>query len=181
MDHFLEEVVVKHNRIVDEILYGLSWVVLVLTALVGVSNLSAFVSTMFIQFDLFTLLFGLINGGIAVALFLFNNRLRTEYEYTFTNGDLDFAQVFNNQKRKNLGSLKIRNVEAFGPVASGAFNRYINMKEIKQNRWFLNRGAELYFFFWQKDGKKNIIICEPSAEMVKNIRLYLPQGAYQEH
>ena len=37
----------------------------------------------------------LLTGGIAVLLFLRRDRIRTEYEYTFTNGQMDFAQVFN--------------------------------------------------------------------------------------
>ena len=47
---------------------------------------------------------------LAVLLFLRRDRLKTEYEYTFTNGQLDFAQVYNNKKRKNLGTMNLRNV-----------------------------------------------------------------------
>ena len=112
-------------------------------------------------------------------LFFYHDRLRTEYEYTFTNGDLDFAMVFNNQKRKSLGSLKVRNVEAFGPVNSQAFQRYISMKDVKTNRWFLNRGAELYYFYFQKESNKRMIIIEPNEEMISFIKQYLPHGAYQ--
>lgn len=182
MDHFREEVVVKHNRIIDDILYVLSWVVLVFSGFMGMIMVSGSLSSIGMgQFDFISLLLGLFFAACCVLLYLFNNRLRTEYEYTFTNGDLDFAQVFNNAKRKSLGGLKVRNIEAFGPVASGAFNRYINMDGVKQRRWFLNRGAELYFFYWVKNGEKNMIIFEPSQEMVKDIRFYLPQNAYQEH
>lgn len=180
MDRFREEVVVKHNRTVEEILYVLSLVVMVIAGFFALLNLSAFLATITVQFDPMSLVMGLINAGICAFLFLRRNRLRTEYEYTFTNGDLDFAQVFNNNKRKSLGSLKVRNVDAFGPVASKSFQRYVTMQGVKQNRWFLNRGAELYYFYFQKDSNKRIIICEPSAEMVQDIKQYLPRGAWQE-
>ena len=118
--------------------------------------------------------------GGAVLLFLFKDRLKTEYEYTFTNGDLDFAQVFNNQKRKSLGSLKVTRVDAFGPVSGSSFQRYVSMPGIKRNNWFLNRGAELYYFYFQKENNKRIIIFEPNEEMVSYIKQYLPRGAWQE-
>ena len=176
MDHFMEEVVVKHNRTFDDILYVLSWIMLVIFGLFGLLMLQ----TLLYQFSVPALIETVIFSGGAVLLFLFKDRLKTEYEYTFTNGDLDFAQVFNNQKRKSLGSLKVRNVEAFGPVNGKSFQRYITMPDVKKNNWFLNRGSELYFFYFQKENNKRIIILEPSEEMVSYIKQYLPHGAYQE-
>lgn len=181
MDHFREEVVVKHQRALEEVMYYLSFVVMVFTGFIGLVNLSAFISAIpTYGFDFLTLIYALINAGICVFLVLRRNRLRTEYEYTFTNGAFDFAMVFNNNKRKSLGSLNVKTVDAFGPVNSSSFQRYISTPGVKQSRWFLNRGAELYYFYFSKDGNKRIIICEPSAEMVADVRHYLPFGAYQE-
>lgn len=176
MDRFMEEVVVKKQRTVNEVVYMLSMVVMVVMALLAVMMFNM----IFMQFSIPMLVLLLLNAGGAVFLFLFRGRLRTEYEYTFTNGDMDFAQVFNNQKRKSLGSLKVNKVDAFGPVSGAAFQRYISMPGIKRNNWFLNRGAELYYFYFQKESSKRIIICEPSEEMVAYIKQYLPRGAWQE-
>ena len=145
MDRFLEEVVVKKGRALEEIFFYISFVIMIIAAILGMFEVS-----------------------------MFN-------EYTFTNGVLDFAQVFNNNKRKSLGSLKINNVEAFGKVSSQSFQRYISTPGIKQKRWFLNRGAELYYFYFVKDSNKNIIVLEPSEEMVSYIKQYLPFGAWQEN
>lgn len=176
MDRFMEEVVVKKQRGLEEVMYVLSAVLMVVMAILGFMTMQ----TLFIQFDLFTLLLTVVNLGGAFLLFLFRDRLRAEYEYTFTNGVLDFAMVFNNQKRKSLGSLTVNRVEAFGPVSGQAFKRYISMPGIKRSNWFLNRGAELYFFYIQKDSSKRVIVCEPSKEMVDYIKFYLPRGAWQE-
>lgn len=177
MDRFMEEVVVKKQRTLDEVLYMLAMVSMVIFAVVGFMSLQL----LLMAFSVPSLIFTLACIGIAVFLFFYRDRLRTEYEYTFTNGDLDFAQVFNNQKRKTLGSLKMSRIDAFGKVNSGAFHRYINMPGIKRSNWFLNRGAELYFFYFKKDENKRIIICEPSEEMVSYIKLYLQRGVYQEN
>ena len=181
-DHFREEVVIKKNRIPEEIMYYLSAVIMVIAAIIFIFEINVLINAIFGgQFYAAEIIFCLLNGAIAVLLFLYRDRLRTEYEYTFTNGTLDFAKVFNNNKRKSLGSLKVNNVDAFGKVSSGSFHRYISMQGVKQERWFLNRGAELYYFFFQKDGNKRIIIFEPTAEMVADIEHYLPYGVKQEN
>lgn len=176
MDRFLEEVVVKKQRGLNEAVYLLSLAVMVFLAIFGFMMLQM----LFMQFDVYSLVLTLLCLGTAVLIFLFRDRLRTEYEYTFTNGALDFAMVFNNQKRKSLGSLAVNRVEAFGPVNGKAFQRYLSMNGIKRSNWFLNRGAELYYFYIQKDSAKRLIIFEPSEEMVSYIKFYLPHGAMQE-
>lgn len=176
MDRFLEEVVVKKQRGLNEAMYLLALVVMVFLAIFGFMMLQV----LFVQFDVYSLVLTLLCLGGAVLLFLFRDRLRTEYEYTFTNGTLDFAMVFNNQKRKSLGSLAVNRVEAFGPVSGSAFQRYVTMNGVKRNNWFLNRGAELYYFYIQKENTKRLIVFEPSEEMVSYIKFYLPHGAMQE-
>ena len=176
MDLFLEEVVVKHNRGVQTVAYVVANIMMVLFGLVGLFLLQM----LFMQFSVFALIETILFVGAAVLLFLYRDRVRTEYEYTFTNGDLDFAMVFNNQKRKSLGTMRVKNVESFGPVDSNAFRKLINMPGLKRRNWFLNRDAKLYYFYYQKESNKNIIVLEPSEEMVELIRKYLPHGAYQE-
>lgn len=177
MDRFLEEVVTKHRRGLDEAMYYLSWVMMIICAVLGFMMLQ----TVFISFSVGTIVPTVVFIGIAVYLWLTHDRIRTEYEYTFTNGSLDFAMVFNNKKRKSLGSLNIAKVDAFGKVQSGSFRRHTTGKEVKHLRWFLNRESELYYMAFSKEGKKSVIVFEPSEEMVGYIKHYLPYGALQEN
>ena len=176
MDHFMEEVVVKHRRGMQEVLYIMANVLMVLMALLGMMMLPM----LFSSFSVFGLIETAIMIGGAVLLFLRKDRLRAEFEYTFTNGELDFAQVFNNQKRKSLGTMRVKNVEAFGPVDSNEFRKLLNMPGLKRKNWFLNREAKLYYFYYQKESNKTMIVLEPSAELVEMIRKYLQRGAYRE-
>jgi len=176
MDHFLEEVVTKRNNTVNRILYYLSWVIMIIAAVFA----SLTLGTLTMNFNWMSVITIVVSAGIAVYIWFFHDKLLTEYEYTFTNGSLDFAEVYNNKKRKSLGSLNVRNVEAFGKVDSESFRRYINMPGIKKMNWFLNRDAELYYFYFTKESDRKIIIMEPSEEMVSYIRQYLPNGAYRE-
>ncbi len=177
MDRFLEEVVTKRKRVMEEILYYVSLVMMVVFAIMGMM----FLSTLSVSFNAVTVISTVLLLGMAAYLFFFRDKLRTEYEYTFTNGSLDFATVFNNKKRKSLGSLNVAKVDAFGKVASGSFRRHVSAPNVKQLRWFLNREAELYYFAFSKEGKKSIIVFEPSEQMVDYIRHYLPYGAHQEN
>ena len=177
MDRFLEEVVKKHHRGMDEVMYYLSWVMMIVCAVLGFMTLQM----MLYSFNLGTIVTTVVFLGIAVYLWFTHDRMRTEYEYTFTNGSLDFAMVFNNKKRKSLGSLNVAKVDAFGKVQSGSFRRHTSSKDVKHLRWFLNRESELYYLAFAKEGKKSVIIFEPSEEMVGYIKHYLPYGAYQEN
>ena len=181
MDHFMEEVVVKHRNGMNRLLYYLSWLVIVFSGLSAAWGINIVMYSFSQGFDVVSLIFTLVTGGIAVLTFLFHDRLLMEYEYTFTNGALDFAEVYNNKKRKSLGSLNVKTVDAFGKVSSGSFHRYLNMKDLKRMNWFLNREAELYYFFFSKDSNKRIIVFEPSEEMVNYIKQYIPRGVYQEN
>ncbi len=176
MDFYKEEIVVKKNKGFDEVMYYLSLVVMVFLGLIALFTLQI----VFYNFSVYSLVMLLLCGGGAALLFLRRDRFRTDYEYTFTNGEMDFAQVFNNKKRKNLGSMRVKNVEAFGPVNGNGFKRFVSMPNVKKDNWFLNRGAELYFFFFSKEGQKRMIIIEPSEEMVGMIKRFLPPHTYQE-
>lgn len=181
-DHFMEEVATKQKNGLNRAIYMLSWVVIVLSGFVAMM-LFSFVSRSLTagSFDWMSLILLVVSAGICAYTYFFHDRILTEYEYTFTNGALDFAEVYNNKKRKSLGSLNVRTVDAFGKVSSGSFHRYLSMKDVKRMNWFLNRDSELYYFFFSKDNKKKMIVFEPSEEMVNLILQYLPRGVYQEN
>ena len=185
MDAFLEEVVTKKNRTMQTISYIFANVLMVLfgaMAVLDFATIGTVLSQVGFTLDFFLVLIRLlIFAAAAFGMYIYRDRLKTEYEYTFTNGQMDFAQVFNNKKRKNLGTMNIKNVEACGLVASGSFNRYINMQGIKRTNWFLNREANLLYFYFQKDNQKRIIIIEPSEEMTNLIKKNLPQGVWQNN
>ena len=183
MDQFLEEVVGMRNKgfqTVAYILVNITWVLMAIVAFFFMNTMTQALSMTGFSRDFFlALALFLVFGAAAVLIFLRRDRVRTEYEYTFTNGQMDFAQVFNNKKRKNLGTMNVKNVEALGLVASGSFNRYINMPGIKRSNWFVNRDAQLFYFYFSKDQQKRIIIIEASDEMIALIKRYAAQGAYQ--
>ncbi|MGI6726218.1 MAG: hypothetical protein ACOX62_08530 [Christensenellales bacterium] len=75
--------------------------------------------------------------------------------------------------------MNIRNVEACGMVSSGSFNRYLNTPGVVRLNWFLNRDADLFYFYFVKDSKKSLLIIEPSEEMLSLIKKNVGQGKFQ--
>ena len=185
MDQFLEQVVTKRNQATQTVAYIFAWIALILMgfmAFLQFTSITAVLSQYGFGLEFFITLAQLVVfGGLAVLMYIYKDRIKLEYEYTFTNSQLDFAQVFNNKKRKNLGTMNIKNLEACGLVSSGSFNRYINMQGVKRTNWFLNREAELLYFYYQKDSQKRIIIIEPNEEMIALIKRNLPQGVWQNN
>ncbi len=177
MDNFREEIVVRRNRLLNDLLYVMAWILIVVFGFVALMLLQS--TVMVLNFNVFAIGVMLATGAIAVLLFLKKDVLRTEYEYTFTNGELDFARVYGNNKRKELGSMRVKNVDACGWVAGPSFQRYVSMPGIRKDNWFLNRDANLFYFYFVKDGSKRIIVIEPSKEMADLIRQYAAHGAFQ--
>lgn len=160
----------------NNVLYGLLMVIMVISAIMAFMYLTSLTMS---ENLIISIIWIVIYGGIAFLIWWKKDMLRMEYEYTFTNGELDFACVMGNRKRKEMGSMRVKNVEACGMVSSGSFQRYVNMQGLKKMNWFLNRDSELFFFYYQKDGNKRMIICEPSDEMIEMIKTYLPRGVFQ--
>ena len=174
-DYFKEDVSVNRKPMLSNILYVLCFAFMVIFALYGVLLLQV----LMYAFSPVYLLMGVFSFGAAVMLFFAKDHFKTEYEYAFTNGYIDFAKVMRGAKRKELGSMKVANVSACGHVAHESFRKFLAMKDVEKKNWFLNRDGNLFYFYYVKDGKKKMIIIEPSEEMVGMIRHFLPVGVYQ--
>ena len=175
MDCFKEDVVVSRNNLLGNILYVLCWMFLVIFGLYGLMMLQVLI----VSFNVATVFMTLLSVGTAVLLFFIKDNFKVEFEYAFTNGSLDFAKVLHGAKRKELGSMNVANVAASGHVAHESFKRYLSMKDVQRKNWFLNRDGNLFYFYYVKDNQKNMIVIEPSEEMVEMIRRYVPAGVYQ--
>ena len=181
MDNFHEEVASKYNKTPNNILYALCWVAIVLFGILAMIGLS---SLMALQFSVAAVVYLLLFGGLAVLLWFKKDNLRVEYDYTFTNGDLDVGKVFGNSKRRLMTSLKMANVEAAGKVTDSSFQKILDDNTIKKHNWFVNREADLtYFYFVKKNDKnenvKHCIVLEISDLMLDMCKPYLKFGVWQ--
>ncbi len=165
MDNFREEVAVRRSAGLYNFLYVLAWLAMAVFALVAMFALSGVMGMASTGFSIMPIILLVVFGGAAFLIYRYKDELKSEYEYVFTNGDLDVSKVLNNSRRRYLTSLNMKNVEAAGPVNGSAFNRYLTMQGIKKHNWFLNRDAHLYYFYFVKSGVKHLMVGELSSEM----------------
>ena len=186
MDDFLEIIAVRRKQGLYTLIYYLCWLLLIACALIAAISLSGIVGmnpeTGGMVFSWQSLVLTLLFGGLAFLLWRGSDNCRVEYDYTFTNGNLDVSRVLNNKRRKYLTALDMKDVIRCGPAAGPAFAKTLNEPGVKRHNWFVNRDAHLYYFFFQKKGVKHVIVVELTQEMVDMIRSknYLQRGVWYD-
>ena len=128
------------------------------------------------------LLVALAFGGLTFLLFRVKDECRVEYDYAFTNGNLDVSKVMNERRRRYLCAMDTKDVISCGPAQGPAFQKALNEPGVKTHNWFVNRDAKLYYFYFQRKNMKHVIIVELNDEMVAMIRSknYLPRGVWYD-
>ncbi|MBO5571888.1 MAG: hypothetical protein J6M07_09905 [Ruminococcus sp.] len=116
--------------------------------------------------------FGLILAAASGygTFFMYRNSY-VEYEYAFTNGELDIDKITAKSKRTSMVSTEVRQFTAFGKYDE-------NMKETEEMTLVMatdNIAAHEYYadFTHEEHGKTRLIFC-PDEKMLENIRKFLP-------
>ncbi|MDD3839997.1 MAG: hypothetical protein PHP06_05420 [Clostridia bacterium] len=172
MDKFHEEVVIKEKTAIDSILYGLSYALMIIFGFLALN----FLFTLFRAFSIPMLIFTVLFAAISYGAYLLRNSLTVEYEYTFTNGELDFAKVIMNSKRKELLTINVEDFEVLSPITNNSFKGVLNDRNISKTfRFHRNKQADKLFYatFNDETGKK-LLIFEPSNKLVDMIKIYIP-------
>ncbi len=174
MDNFREESISKANTGLNTLIYVLAFLGMIVF---GFLSLMFFMSVYNGNFSVPSIVGTLLFGALAFGCFVLRNNQRIEYDYTFTNGILDIAKVINNSKRKRLLSTDIRDFEIIAPTSDEGFQRILNHKGIEQRfNYFLNRGGGLYYGVFVHNGKKSLLVFEPSDTLVEMFKIYNPRN-----
>lgn len=162
-DQFKEESVVRSTgRALYGLLLGITYVFLVLFALIALLGLSQIINLRLYLGNFILLIF----GGLGT---LFTNRqvrrLRTEYDYTFTNGNFEIARIMSGSVRKSIAQFRINDVLE-GCYESNPRARELRiMQGVKKVNCTLNNNTEKLLLYLIRSGRPTILILEPSEEM----------------
>lgn len=71
-------------------------------------------------------IFAIILLCLAVACFFYKQNLFVEYEYQFTNGEIDIEKIIEMKKRKKVVTFNIKELELLAPEDSAAVKDFYN-------------------------------------------------------
>ncbi len=172
MDVFVEQTVMGKRRALNEALYYLAWGTLVVCGVLGLMSAANILGTTQdggFGVSVPAIVQAVVLLGVAFLLWRATFRLRTEYDYTFTNGTVDVARVMNGKKRVYLTSFDTRDLRAAGEEGSPACQACARESGVQIHRWYKNADARKYFFCFVKKGAKHLVLLELNDEMVAAI------------
>jgi len=135
------------------------------------------VSAVFLVVDILRLFFPFVfAASIYGAVILVRSR-NFEFEYSFTNGDLDIDRIIGRRSRKRELSVSVRSFEIMAPM-SEEFRREYESQSIgktvdvasspkSESRWFAK--------YRDDSGTVILLIFEPNERVVEAIRKYIPR------
>ncbi|MDR2650096.1 MAG: DUF6106 family protein [Clostridiales bacterium] len=108
-----------------------------------------------------------IAAAACFGAYILISRLNIEYEYVFTNGELDIDVIYNKTSRKRMFSFTVRDFEIMAHVQDTAHTRdMLNIAETKDCSSGVT-GPNTYAFVTPYKGKRLKVIIEPNDMMIK--------------
>ncbi|MBR3761002.1 MAG: hypothetical protein IKK47_08470 [Ruminococcus sp.] len=166
MDNFSEQLVTrketksdKVSRIGTLITGSLFTLCLVLLGLLQLSQ------------PVITLMFLFLAAAGGYMTYLLVQGRYVEYEYTFTNGELDIDKIIAQKKRKELLTVEVRNFSDFGKY-SDDMEETEDMTVVYATDNIISN--EYYADFEHKEYGRTRLIFVPDERMLENIKKFLP-------
>ena len=182
MDDFLEQVARRKHQGMYTLLYVFLWFIIIVFGMAALSSVMRIImiDEQGLSINFLALIVTVVGGGVAYLAWRRSDYCRLEYDYSFTNGILDVSRVMNNRRRRYLTALDMKDVIRCGPAQGPAFQKTLSEPGLKKHNWFLNRDANLYYFYFVKNNVKHMAVVELHDEMVEMIRSksYLQKGVW---
>lgn len=125
----------------------------------------------FFVFIKFLWLLPAIWGIVIYFTVILRRNYSVEYEYIFTNGQLDVDIILGKSKRKSLVSLLCKNIEYMAPITK---DMYCD-REIIDTIYDPTRRGKYYIDF-TKSGKKCRLLIQPPEKILENMKRYNPRN-----
>jgi len=108
----------------------------------------------------------IITAAAGFGAYILIGRLRKEYEYIFTNGELDIDIIYNKSSRKRVFTGNVKDFELMTHVDNADHrNSFASANEKKDYSSGIS-SERSYIFLANYKGKRTAIIIEPNDEML---------------
>lgn len=158
MGDFYAEKLVKKKKTAKDTIIRLLMVVLTVVAV-----LSIFIIP-------FGILLVLLMIGLDILIF---RSLDVEYEYQYINGDLDIDKIMHKERRKNVFTANIKDMELLAPSGTPQLNNFGNASVYDYTSGLGN--APVYEMIIAENGITKRVLFEPDEKMVEGIWMQAPR------
>lgn len=117
---------------------------------------------------------GLVLAGIVYGTYILYRNLNEEYEYIYTNGEIDIDVIRGKSVRKRKISIKPSNVEVVAKTTGGLYESYKKNSQIQKKMDCSDGNMQrAYFAVVTANSAKTLIVFSPSERLVEALRPYL--------
>ena len=162
-DIFLEYLVKKKSK--EDVLKQVLLIFGCVLTLLAATFLLIFVYPRFIG------LLPIIYGIVIYATVYIRRYYSIEYEYIFTNGQLDIDKILGKTRRKSVVSLLCKNIEYMAPITGDISTE----REIIDTIFDPARRGKYYIDYTQ-GGKKYRLLFQPPEKILENMKRYNPRN-----
>ena len=161
-DVFVEQIVKKRATVKDNLIKS----AILFVAVILASVFFMFVPSQF--FGGFALLLAV--GSLVFAWYLMSG-MNLEYEYIFTNGEIDIDKISAKRKRKRVLTVAISSFDDFGKYDAEKIKSH-NIKNIVEVCESLSYENTYYAVFRGKDGNNHLLVFTPNERFITEIQKY---------
>lgn len=120
----------------------------------------------------------LVVYGAYYLLGFFNS----EFEYIFTNGDLDIDTIRAKKTRKRVVSVNCKDIELMAELSDEKYGAQFQNGEFENiyDAVYDSSLSNVYGIIYKYDGVRNLIKFQPTGELVDGMRLFNPRNIYKK-
>ncbi len=161
MSDFIEYIVEKRRTFADIFKGAVAVIVgFILVAVLVLLRISPTVTTLLV-------------AGVVYVAYKISTSSNIEYEYIFTNNEMDVDRIVNKKSRKRLITINIRRVDEFEKCDGHRENRYANDGNIKVINACRDKSEGCYYMTFTDDGGRGILFFTPNEKIEEYIRKIL--------
>ena len=121
----------------------------------------------------------LLVAGVWYAVFIIFNSRSVEYEYVVVNNNLDIDKIMAKKRRKKLLELDIKDITFMACIDDKENNS--SYKNIDKTAKIIDLSAKnpnlyTYFIDYSVDGKREIVLFQPTSKMVEALWKFNPKA-----
>lgn len=118
----------------------------------------------------------IVCAGLIYLLYIFVTRINLEYEYAFTNGDLDVDKIINIRSRKRLADINAREIEYMAMISDSSYRQYEQDATIKKIYACADKKSpDTFFVVYFDNNEKKMLYFSPNEKIQAGFKRYNPQ------